>query len=115
MKYVRIHAVKGLEGEMKMALQTNAGNFAGFHYSKKNCEEIIREFFKREGFEIDRYNMDFKTAKAWAVYIRQEPWYKEFFSKEVHIGKGEVKILVTAGLVTLKNPHLIEETNKSQR
>ena len=86
-----------------MALQTNAGNFAGFHYSKKNCEEIIREYFKKEGFEIDKYNMDFKTGKAWAVLIRQNPWYKEFFSKEFHIDEGTAKLLVNAGFITLKN------------
>ena len=85
-----------------MANTVGSGNFAGFHYSKKNCEELIREFFKKEGYEIDSYMMDFKIARAIAVDIRNENWYKTFLGKELHLRKKTVDSLVKAGLITLK-------------
>ena len=91
-----------------MARGVGSGNFAGFHYSKKNCEELIREFFKRKGYEIDKYMMDFKTAKAIAIDIRNENWYKTFLGKELQLQEETVDSLVKAGLITLRND--IDET-----
>ena len=78
------------------------GNFAGFHYSKKTCEELIREFFKREGFEIDQYNIPFKYAKIWAEYIRNESWTIEFMNKSMKLLDEDVATLTSNGYITLK-------------
>lgn len=78
------------------------GNFAGWHYSKKNCEELIREFFKREGFEIDQYRIPFKYAKELAVSIKNEAWTKEYFGKSLNVDEKYVDELIQSDLITLK-------------
>lgn len=78
------------------------GNFAGWHYSAKNCEELIRRFFKEKGFEIDEYKIPFKVAKEMAVSIRNEAWTKEYMQKSLKLDKREVDILIQLNVITLK-------------
>ena len=49
---------------------TGRGNIIGLHWSKKNTEEFIRDFCKRNGCEIMNYNLDYKTAREIASEIR---------------------------------------------
>jgi hypothetical protein len=78
-----------------------SGNISGFHYSNKNCEEIIRDFFEKEGFKIDEYNIPFTLARNIAVEIRAEKWYREYFDKSITITNTDVTTLVKNGFITL--------------
>jgi hypothetical protein len=78
-----------------------SGNISGFHYSKANCEVLIREFFEREGYEIDKYNIPFPLARKLAVEIRNEAWLKEFFNKTISLGDSDVDVLLDNEYITL--------------
>ena len=78
------------------------GNFAGWHYSAKNCEELIRSFFKDQGYEIDQYMMPFSVAKPIAIQIRNDPWMKEYMNKSLKLLPEEVGYLERSGYITLK-------------
>ena len=49
---------------------TGRGNITGLHWSKKNTEEFIRNFCKKNHFEVRQYDLDYKTAREIASEIR---------------------------------------------
>ena len=87
---------------------TGHGNVLGFHYSKKNCEELIRERFEKDGYIIDKYNIPFPLAKEITMLIRYE--YRddiEYLSdtsllKRIDIKKEDIDEYVKMGYITLK-------------
>ena len=51
-------------------MTTVRGNITGLHWSKKNAEEFIREFCRKNGVEVKNYNLDYKAAREIASEIR---------------------------------------------
>lgn len=49
---------------------TGRGNITGLHWTKKNTEEFIRQFCKKNNLEVQQYNLDYKTAREIASEIR---------------------------------------------
>ena len=79
-----------------------SGNMTGFHYSKQNCEEIIRKYFKDQGFPIKDYNIPFVLARKLAEAIRSEPFYIKYFNKRYVLEKEYVDGMVNGKLITLE-------------
>lgn len=79
------------------------GNVTGFHYTKTNCEKIIRDYFSSNGIEIDKYDMPFKLAKYMAYHIRQIPLKEAHFNKTIAFySKDDVSKLLSSGYITIK-------------